>query len=108
MNKVDPNPPNRAGLARLHDSFQERTHIEAMYKAVRALIDDHGWKEIMYAPKDGTPFEVIEPYSTGIFRGRWLGKNNDLLFVEDAHDLWPSKACLFRLCSQSSGDSKHG
>lgn len=79
----------------------ERAYINAMFKAYRTLIDEYGWREIMYAPKDGTPFEVCGPSSTGIFPAQWLGEKNDLLFVADGGDLWPcGDAALFRLTSK--------
>ena len=105
--KVDPNPPNREGFKRAIQALEERNHLLAMFNGYRALIDSHGWKEIAYAPKDGTPFEVITVGSIGIFRARWLGKDNDLLFVEEAGDLWPARAMLFRLVSESKLDSPH-
>lgn len=48
--------------------------------AIRALHDAHqrlkelGWKEPMYAPKDGRRFKIIELGSTGIFDGAYRGK----------------------------------
>lgn len=46
------------------------------------------WLPIETAPKDGTTIWLVEPGSTGVFAGRWLGP---CFFVEDAHDLWPSR-----------------
>lgn len=40
--------------------------LEVFTKAYRRLIE-LGFKEIIYHPKDGSTFEVIEPGSTGIF-----------------------------------------
>lgn len=103
--KVDPNPPNRDGFKRAIQVLEERNHILSMFNGYRALIDHHGWREIMYAPKDGTPFEVITVGSTGVFPARWLGEKDDLLFVEEAGDLWPAQAMLFRLTqAKSKGD----
>jgi hypothetical protein len=80
-------------------SLDEKKHILAMYDGYQALISSHGWRDMMYAPKDKTPFDVITVGSIGIFRAHWLGEKSDLLFVEDSGDFWPAKAIMFRLCS---------
>jgi hypothetical protein len=36
-------------------------------------LSDFGWREIMYCPKDGSEFEVIEAGSTGIHRTHYVG-----------------------------------
>jgi hypothetical protein len=95
--KIDPATPNRDRFKTAIQCLEERNHINALFNAQRALIEHHGWKEIIYAPKDGTPFEVITTGSIGIFSARWLGEKNDLLFVEDGGDLWPARAILFRI-----------
>jgi hypothetical protein len=97
VNKVDPNPPDPHRFTKLMATMEERKRINDMFVAYRVLIDSCGWREIMYAPKDGTPFEVITVGSIGIFAARWLGEKDDLLFVEDGGDLWPAQAMLFRL-----------
>lgn len=59
-----------------------------------------GWKEAIYAPKDGTRFLSIEPGSTGVFPCYWM--ENKLMksggsFWSEAHgDLWPSRPVLFK------------
>lgn len=85
------------GFEQLLKTHGETKAIRDMFVAYRALIDTHGWKEMMYAPKDGTPFEVITAGSTGIFEARWLGEDNDLLFIASDGDLWPAVGILFRL-----------
>lgn len=80
------------------DRIKERGAINDLFRAFRSLIDGHGWKEIMYAPKDGTLFEVISVGSTGIHEARYLG--DDLFILDpDIPDLWPANgtAILFRL-----------
>ena len=52
-----------------------------------------GWREAVYAPKD-TPIEVIEPGSTGIFRGT---RTEEGFWAFDGGDTWPSRAILYRL-----------
>lgn len=77
---------------------RERSKVAALFHAFRGLIDEHGWKEIMYAPKDGTVFEVVSVGSTGIHEARYLGE--DLFILDpDIPDLWPANgtAILFRL-----------
>ena len=79
--------------ARLPD---ERTAIEAMFDAFDRL-RELGWRESMYCPKDGSPFEVIEAGSTGIFRciydGEW--PTGSYWIQEDGGS--PSRPILFRL-----------
>ena len=56
-----------------------------------------GWRDAIYCPKDGTPFDVIEFGSTGIhtchYDGEWP---NGHWWVHAAGDLWPSRPILFR------------
>jgi len=33
-----------------------------------------GWRDAVYCPKDGTDFAIIEPGSTGVFTGFYLGE----------------------------------
>jgi len=49
-----------------------------------------GWREIMYAPKDGREIEVIECGSTGIHRAQWHAFDKQ----EDPPD-WVSDGCFF-------------
>jgi hypothetical protein len=75
----------------------EQSAIDAMFEAWVRL-KELGWREAQYCPKDGSSFDVIEPGSTGIFRGHYSGDWPDgTWWLEDAHDLWPSRPILFRL-----------
>lgn len=72
-----------------------------------------GWREAMYAPRDGRTLEFIEAGSTGIHRGH---KDEKFTWIHDAGDLWPSNPILFRetttdaertkVSSQASGQDR--
>lgn len=88
------------------DHNQMPTEAEALKiftKAYRRLLE-LGWKEIMYHPKDGSTFEVIEPGSTGIFPCQFWEQptRGSFWIMEDGG--CPSHPVLFRrLPSQSAG-----
>ena len=71
----------------------EQQCIDQMFRTLRTLLDVHGWREVIYAPKD-RPIEVITIGSTGIFIAHWLKGGG--WFVEDARDLWPAKPMCWR------------
>lgn len=52
----------------------EQDAIKLMFEAYTRL-KDLGWNDPIYCPKDGSPFDVIEPGSTGIhscvYHGEW-------------------------------------
>lgn len=76
-----------------------RTALRAMFEAFDRL-RELGWREGIYAPKDGTEFEVIEAGSTGVFHCRYYGSWPDGMWMtSDGHDLYPSQSppMLFRL-----------
>lgn len=87
---------NRAEELRAKTMPAEQDAINAMYQAYLRL-QELGWKEILYCPKDGSTFLAIEPGSTGIHTALWLG---DILtgsiFAEGGGDLWPMRPCLFK------------
>lgn len=71
-------------------------HMHAAYQRLRDL----GWREGIYAPKDGTVFQVIENGSTGIFDCAYSGEWPDGFWnTMDASDVYPSRSTpvLFRL-----------
>jgi hypothetical protein len=50
-----------------------------------------GFNDACYCPKDGTPFEVVEAGSTGIFRCTYSGEWPDGLYlIEDGGDVYPT------------------
>jgi hypothetical protein len=51
----------------------EQSAIRAMFEAFDRL-RELGWSEIMYSPKDGSWFDVLEPGSTGIHRCHYVGE----------------------------------
>lgn len=72
---------------------------DALFQMTQAhhRLKELGWREAMYCPKDGTPFEVIEPGSSGIHIAHYWGEwPSGSWFIEDNGDLWPSRPCLFR------------
>lgn len=83
-------------------TVDKRPAIERLASVYMGLRNE-GWREIMYAPKDGTEIEVIECGSTGIHRARWHSfkcdhslRNCGCFFIAEAGDLWPSHPILFR------------
>jgi hypothetical protein len=70
--------------------------------AIRHLFDaqlrlkEFGWKDPVYAPKDGSPLDIIELGSTGIHRGHYEGEwPTGSWWVFDG-DTWPSRPALAR------------
>lgn len=70
--------------------------------AIRLLNDaytrlkDFGWKDPIYAPKDGSALDLIEAGSTGIHRGHYEGKwPTGSWWIVDG-DVWPSRPTLAR------------
>ena len=64
------------------------TAIAVLFDARHSLTTDHGWKEGIYCPKDGSHFAIITAGSTGIFSGYYLGEWPDGMVVmadETAH-----------------------
>ena len=52
-----------------------------------------GWNPAVYAPKDGSRFQVCEVGSTGIFGCTYSGNWPDGFYmVEDGGDLWPTRS----------------
>lgn len=78
------------------DMPTEADALRAMHSAFTRL-KELGWKEAEYCPKDGTPFHIIEPGSSGVhhctYDGDWPTGH---YWVHDAGDLWPSRPCLFK------------
>lgn len=77
----------------------------AVMKLAMERLADLGWRDALYAPKDGTPFDAIEAGSIGIHTCVYLGKWPDgAFFYEEAGDLWPARPAMFRL--KESGEGK--
>jgi hypothetical protein len=74
----------------------EQDAINAMFAAYLRL-KELDWNDAIYCPKDGSPFDVVEAGSTGIFTCRYEGDWPDgHWWVEDGGDIWPSRPVLYR------------
>lgn len=80
----------------------ESDAIVAMWSAWQRL-KELGWRDAIYCPKDGTPFQAIEAGSAGIHECSYLGKwpTGSWLCHADG-DLWPSRPILYR-CNETVG-----
>ena len=75
----------------------ERAAIDMMFMAWQRL-KELGWNDIVYSPKDGSEFDVIEPGSTGIFTCTYLGDwPSGSWWIHDNGDSYPSHPILFKL-----------
>ena len=93
---------DEADKARALTIPDEGSAINAMFQAWLRL-KELGWGEACYCPKDGSPFYVIEPGSTGIHTATYQGKwPKGSWWVEDGGDLWPSHPVLFKLLPDSA------
>ena len=74
----------------------EWSALEVLFAAYKRL-QELGFREAMYCPKDGSIFDAIEAGSTGIhpcnYRGTWSDGN---FWIHEDGDLWPSRPILFR------------
>lgn len=81
---------------RAEDMPTEQDALNVMWDAFSRL-RSLGWREIMYCPKDGSTFLVIEPGSTGIFECTYQGDwPTGTWWTLDAGDQWPSRPILFK------------
>lgn len=95
-----------ADAARAAKMPDDRAALEQMFDAYIRL-KDLGWNDAIYCPKDGTSFEVIEAGSCGIHRCHYQGEWPDgHWWVEEAHDLWPSRPILYRLYPEDEAKRK--
>lgn len=77
----------------------EQSALRVLYMAWERL-KDFGWREPIYAPKDGTVFEVIELGSVGVFTCRYSGEWPDGWWDQmDDRDVYPTHQtpAMFRL-----------
>ena len=81
---------------------RELKEMRAMFDAYRNLLN-LGWREVMYAPRDWSPLEVIEPGSTGIHRAT---RDEDGDFWVFDGDSWPSDPVLFRVAKYSGKEKE--
>lgn len=84
-----------ARTKRMADMPTEQDAIEALWQAYTRL-KELGWQDPVYAPKDGSQLDLIEPGSTGIHQGVYEGKwPTGSWWIYDG-DLWPSRPVLAR------------
>ena len=90
-----------------------RRRIPDQDAALRLMTDAHirlrelGWRDVIYCPKDGTWFEVIEAGSGGIHRCQYRGDWPDGgWWIQGDGDLWPSTPILFRLYPEDEAKRK--
>lgn len=88
-------------LARSKQVLAEALPTEAdcidLIQAAWRRLQDLGWEDIMYSPKDGTSFRVIEFGSQGIHDCTYVGEwPEGGWFVQADGDLWPARPLCFR------------
>jgi hypothetical protein len=97
---VDAAEKDRA--ARMPD---EKAAIHALFDAWLRL-KELGWRDAVYCPKDGTPFQIIEAGSTGIFDAYYQGEWPDgYIISHDEHDSYvsrPSHTILFKPADEAA------
>lgn len=85
-----------AKAARADAMPTEKEALDVMFEAYQRL-QELGWREAIYCPKDGSPFLAIEAGSTGIhdcaYIGEWPTGSWEII---EADDLWPSRPILFK------------
>jgi hypothetical protein len=84
------------------DDQRRREAMPDEASAIRQLWDAHqrlkelGWQEPVYAPKDGSPLDIIELGSTGIHSGYYQGEWPTGSWWVVGGDVWPSRPALAR------------
>ena len=74
----------------------EQSAIRQLYEAQERL-KELGWQDPVYAPKDGSPLDLIELGSSGVHRGHYEGKwPTGGWWIHDDGDTWPSRPALAR------------
>lgn len=86
----------RAREQRAANMPDEKTALTVMFDAWQRL-NELGWRNAIYCPKDGSKFLAIEAGSTGVhecvYHGEW--PTGSWWIVADG-DLWPSRPILFK------------
>lgn len=79
---------------------------DAALRAIADAVDrlrELGWRDGIYAPKDGTIFETVSAGSTGIHKCSYSGQWADGYFMfQDGGDLYPTRSppLMFRALRQ--------
>jgi hypothetical protein len=85
-----------ARAKRAADMPTEAEALRVMFAAFQRL-NELGWRDAIYCPKDGSSFDVIEAGSTGIHRAHYEGEwPKGGWWIEADDDLWPSRPILYR------------
>lgn len=77
------------------DMPTEQDAINQLNQAATRL-KELGWKDPIYAPKDGSPLDIIELGSTGIHRGHYEGDWPTGSWWLFDGDVWPTRPALAR------------
>lgn len=86
-----------AKAKREQDMPTEKDAIHAMWSAYHRL-EELGWRDAIYCPKDGSAFDVIEPGSTGIHKCHYQGEwPKGTWWISDEHDMYPSRPVLYKV-----------
>ena len=88
------------------DMPTERDAIQQLWAAQKRL-KELGWQNPIYAPKDGSPLDIIELGSTGIHRGHYEGKWPDGSWWIADGDLWPCRPALARPAPKQPPETNH-
>lgn len=85
-----------ATAKRALDMPTEEAALRVMFQAFKRL-EELGWSEAIYCPKDETTFLSISAGSTGIHPTNYSGKWPDgSWWVHDGGDLWPARPILWK------------
>ena len=86
----------KAKARRARQMPTEHDCLRVMMEAYLRL-NDLGWLDAIYCPKDGSVFDSVEFGSTGIHSCHYEGEWPDgSWLVHDGGDLWPSRPSLYR------------
>lgn len=89
---------SEAKQKRAEDMPTDEDAVRALHRAWLRL-KELGWREAMYAPRDGSYFDSIEAGSTGIHNTRvmMLAHEHPTFWVDADGDSWPARPVLFRI-----------
>jgi hypothetical protein len=75
--------------------LEEFQALDTIHHAVEAL-KKLGWRDVIYCPKDGTQFLVVEAGCTAVWPCRYHGEwPKGSWFVQHSGDEWPAHPILF-------------
>lgn len=91
---------------RERDMPDEQSAIRQLWDAQYRL-KDFGWKDPVYAPKDGSLLDILELGSTGIHRGYYEGEwPKGYWWLLDDGDMSPTRPALARASAMSAGTAE--